>query len=923
MPTPRTRALPHLLALMLAISLAGCGPATPEESIAAAKEMIARGEYRPAAIELANAAQQAPNLMEARWLLGKVALDLGEGAKAEKELRKALELGQTQQAAQPLLAKAVLMQGELDRVLKETASTPADMAQGNKAAVLGLRGQALVAQGNMDAARLVLEDALRLEPTSLEALIGMTALHGYRREYADARRWVEQALKSHAQAPEAWSALGDLEMAQGQRGKAEEAYSNAIKHRPHASMDMVKRALVRVELNKLKEAEQDIATLRALGLDKHPNVSYAMGRLFFAQKKYRQAAEALEASMAVAPGNLLNDLYLAIAYHHLGQQEKALNLAGRLAGQAPRSRLVKTLLGSIQIAEADFAAANATLKSALERAPNDADILNLLTTSALLSGDAGKALEYASRMAQLDPDSHQAKTQLMTARLLAGESLGAQATGKGAYNTDLLLALDALRNRKLAEVLQRADRMQKQYPDQAGPFNLKAAAYLMAAEWDKAKPELEKALKVQPNEPSATRNLARIEVLRGNPGQAQALLKGYVAAQPGDADAALQLADVEAQLGNSGAIAPLLLQALQRNPGALEVRARLAAEYLRAGRIQDVLTQTKNLTEAQYRAHPVLLEIRGKALILNGELLPARSTFEQWARLVPGSAAAQFYLSDSLARSGDAAGARKALSQSVKLNPRYLPARVGEIKAMVLENKLGAARAALAKLRQDFGEHPEALGLEGWFALGTNDFPRAEKLLAAALAKNPNGELAILLSRAQWGQKKHDAAFQTMDRWLKAHPDDLAMLMQRAGALLSLKRNDQARAVYAQVVKLQPRHVPALNNLAWLSQDKDLALAIRTAREAEAIAPDDPYVKDTLGMLLLRQGDSGSALRLLREASSSAPGDTQIQLHYGQALARQQRTAEARKVLEAIVRQAPASTHAKEAQSLLASLGGR
>lgn len=147
------------------------------------------------------------------------------------------------------------------------------------------------------------------------------------------------------------------------------------------------------------------------------------------------------------------------------------------------------------------------------------------------------------------------------------------------------------------------------------------------------------------------------------------------------------------------------------------------------------------------------------------------------------------------------------------------------------------------------------------------------------------------------------------------------MLMHQASAYLSLKRNEEARAVYAKVTEYYPQYVPALNNLAWLTQDKDLNQAIKIARQAESIAPDAPFVKDTLGMLLMRQGDNSNALRLIQEAAKVATGDPQIQLHYALMLAKHQRNSDAQKILQALVKKFPGTSEAKEAQSLLATLG--
>lgn len=922
----RSMVLSSALALALISSLTGCGhELTPEEHIAKAKALIEKGEIRSASIELANAVEKNPKSVDGRWLRAKVALDMGDGATAEKEIKKALELGFSRSEAQPLLARAILQQGDLDRALKETEKILDLPTAKNKAMILAVRGQALVMKGRYDAAKTVLEEALQVDPNSSAALIGMTAMHAIKREFVEAQRWADMAVKAEPTSPDAWSAQGDIALAQNNPTKAEEAFGNAIKHRRIASLDTAKRALIRVQLKKFQEAEKDIEALQKDGLGKHPYVSYVTGQNFFAQKKFPQAAEAFEASQTLEPNNRLNNLYLAVTFHILGQKEKALALTKRLSTEAPRSSTVKQLLGDIQISRAEYDAANTTLQSALAAAPQNTHLLDMLASVALMQGDSAKGLEYASRLATLAPNSSEAKAQLMRAKLMAGQPLDASnpSTAPGdAFNTELLLTLEALRNKQPTAALARAKKLHALHPDKAAPLNLMAAAYLMQGQPDKAKMELEAALKIKPNDASATCNLARIEIFKRNMKRARDLLAPLVKEQPGNEEAVLLLVAVDSRLGKADTGIPLLEQLVQRNPDALSARNTLATEYLHMGKTQNVLAITQGLSDAQLKRQPTLLELRGKALMQTNDTISARKVFEQWTKLAPESASAQFYYSDSLARTGDLAAARSGLERAIKLNPRYLPARIGEVKMLVQNKQMDKAQKALTKLRQDFGDHSEVLGVEGWFALGTSNFGGAEKSLTAALKKKPDTDTAILLVRSLWGAKKHDQALRTMQDWLKTHPDDLDMRLHMAGAYLSLNRNEDARATYAKIVERYPNHVPALNNLAWLGQDKDLNQAIKHAQHAQTVAPRDAFVKDTLGMLMLKRGDLSAAQGLLQEAVSLMPAAPQFQLHLAQILLKQQRQPQAGKVLNELIKKAPASPQAKEAKALLDAMGG-
>jgi hypothetical protein len=56
-------------------------------------------------------------MLEARWLMATVQLNLGNGERAEKEITRATELGLAPQAAQPILVKAMALQSKWDQVL--------------------------------------------------------------------------------------------------------------------------------------------------------------------------------------------------------------------------------------------------------------------------------------------------------------------------------------------------------------------------------------------------------------------------------------------------------------------------------------------------------------------------------------------------------------------------------------------------------------------------------------------------------------------------------------------------------------------------------------------------------------------------------------------------------------------------------------
>ncbi len=912
--------------------LSTCGQLdeTPSQHIAKAYSYMDKGELRAAYIELSNALRKDPKAMEARWLLGKVSVEQGDGAKAEKELTRAVELGLDRSSTQPMIARAILMQGEFDRLLSETEELASGMEKSNLALILSLRGYAYLEKSELEKAKETLEKALKMDSNSIEAMIGHASYYGIQRNYDEARVWAQRALDVDPASREAWSTLGGIELAAENNESSEKAIGKAIALQKYPSLDRAKRVMVRTQLGKLEEAEEDIQVLRQQQFKDHPYVNYAVGVYYFKKKQYPEALEAFEASYRILPSSISTEIYLATTNMLLGNMEQARVLADRVHSRTPQLLEAGQLAAAARLSSADYHSAKNVLLESLNNHPDDQLTLSMLATLELNQGNIKKSIEYIEKLTELKPDSQQVKEMLNVARLLDGQSLAEVEDDQAdmlasdeTFNQDLLYAVEALRDKKYKQAIARAQEISKKYPDRTQPLTLISTCYIALGERGKAKGALQKILRISPTEASASRNLAMLEAQDGNFELARRLLKPVVDEFPGDEGGALLLANIETRLGNGEEAMRVLELVVENNPKALSARSKLAEEYFSKGKISEVLHLTRDLSDEQSAKKIRLLELRGKAQMLSSNIVSASRTFEILVELAPNSAKARHFFADSLSRGGDIKLAREEIERAVQIDPQYFPARLSQVKILAESGEKEQALKKLSELKQDFGGRAEVWGVAGWLALLNGDYATAEKELIKAREEVADTPLTLYLVSALWVQQKSDQALKVMQDWLKQYPRDLAVLLKLAGAQLSLGREDDARATYARVVEHYPNHVPALNNLAWLNRETDMEKALAYVGRAHALAPNDPQVLDTSGVLMLESGDAQTAYNRLRAAAERAPDDPAIQLHLGRALLMLERFAEAQEVLNALIDTTSESQIVSDAKTLLQTMPGQ
>ncbi len=175
------------------------------------------------------------------------------------------------------------------------------------------------------------------------------------------------------------------------------------------------------------------------------------------------------------------------------------------------------------------------------------------------------------------------------------------------------------------------------------------------------------------------------------------------------------------------------------------------------------------------------------------------------------------------------------------------------------------------------------LGLATAFAQSSTTAPATQsKTLAQAPTKSGPPDVPTLLSDGQFYLGHGDCALAQyfFQEALKTDPTNVEALVGKGRSLSCQQAYAQAIDAYQAALKQDPKNVLAMVHLALTYRDEyqsdpksypnRLSDALDTAKQAEAIAPQDPKVLNTKGVVLYDLGNLKEAQTVLEQAVSQA-----------------------------------------------------
>ncbi|WP_421864928.1 tetratricopeptide repeat protein [Motiliproteus sp.] len=833
-----------------------------------ALEYQRQGDERAAVIELKNLLSENPEHAQGRLLLGELYLKRGDLQGADKELRRARQLNAESPRLPLLQARVQLLQGQAEAVQQHLLTLVFEQPE-LEAERLLLLGHSYQAMRQLAQAEATYQAAEALLPSG-EINLSLARLALLQRQPDEAIRRSRAELSNPESTDSAYSAqllLGQIQLQLGDPAGARKWFEALLVEQPKhlaAQLGQTRALLQQRELELARRQVDELLSL-APGLPDAQQISAAL---------YLQAGELEKARDILDPLSQRFDRHPEVGYltgytHlQLGNLSQAENLLSRNLTRHPQHRATRLALVRYYIAQQRFDQAQSALAPLLDDDQIPPQVYSLAGALSLQRGDTEAATGYF-RQAMQAGDERRAGRPLAISEILSGEldagisrleGIVAQG-GKADLQTDSLLVRAYLKADNPDKARQLLQQRIETDQNRASYQLLAAILEIQLSNFPAADQLLNQLHREQPEHLGALLGLAQLARFQQQPDKA---LDYYRQAQ------ALAPADPRPTKG-------LIELALQRQQP--EQAIELADDFYQRQRSQEAAKLYLALLNRLQRQDRI------------AELLPSIRT-----RFPNEPAFALIAIKQQVA-DGKLDSARVQLEQLVDNQPDYLPAQLRLLQLLLTleqpEAVLARSDRFIDRLRRDsltLMYRGDALRL-----LRRPD--EATQHYRQAYDSRPSPLLAARLSRAI-ALKDRERAVAFLDHHLQRFPRDQAGMLFQAELLQRGKPGDAVSA-YERLLTLNPDHIVALNNLAWVYQQIGDSRALETAERAYQLAPNQPAIGDTLGWILLEQQPQ-KALPLLEQAAAALPNPT-VQYHYAAALAKTGQREKAIALLESLM----------------------
>src|SRR6185436_998479 len=414
------RAVAGTAALLL---VASCGLwMDSEDMLKRARQEQEKGDLRAALVDLRTLLRKDPQMLEARVALGEVSLQMGDVASAIRELELARNSSLPLERVVAPLARAYLAGQRPADALALLDSAP---TVNSDASLSALRGTALLALNRGAEAKQAFETAVRIDPKSVDALLGLASALAID-DLAAGLAMTDRALALAPDTPRVHLARGALQMQGNRFTDAEKEFRTAAElAKKQSSSTYLLAALAGVTEALLARddaagALEVTAQLQKLAPNS-PVIRYLRARALFQAGKPAEARPLLEENLSGNAQVINSKLLLGAVKLALGDLGQAEMYLASVVAADPDNSAARRLLAEARLRQSKPKDALDAIAPMLDKPDASKELLALAGRASLAAGATASGLEYLQRGAKIQPADVGAQLDLVAGYVAAGK----------------------------------------------------------------------------------------------------------------------------------------------------------------------------------------------------------------------------------------------------------------------------------------------------------------------------------------------------------------------------------------------------------------------------------------------------------------------------------------------------------------------
>lgn len=914
-----------LLLAACALTVSCSKTASEEEQLKSARKSIQAGSYAAAQVELKGLLAANPQSAEARLLMGKALLQMGDARSAALELEKARDLGQKPSEVVPDLALALLRSLQMKRVIDSFSGVDLE-DKAATAQLMAVLATAHVAQGAVDRGAALVADSLKLFPSNSMARMLDSRLLAGAGKVDEALEKTRQQAKDEPKNPEVHQLLGELLFYAksdpvGATASLEAALAIRPKHLPahHALINIALRgrdmALFKQRVSALKKAlpkaldtlyydaqlalsEGDLPRARELAeqllkvAGEAPATLTLAGATEMRRGSWARAEAHLTKALQKDPDNAFARQAMARIHLRSGQDGRAMQVLAPLLNRKPADVEALTIAAEIGIAAGRIGEAEGYLQTALKEQPRDARLRSALAMVQIVKGDAKAGLAELDSLAASDKDQV-ADLALISARLKRGETREAQAA---------------------------IERLKAKDPTKGLPHLLQGQLLARLADPAGARRAFNGALAADPGFFPAIAQLTAMDVREGKASDAVARLNGYIQKHPNQTEAHLMLADAKARSQHPVAeVERHIADAIRMEPAHEFARLTLVRHRLAQGN-REGARQAAQEGVAALPQSVSLLEALAKIQFSAGERESALNILKKVNGLLPNYERGYLNLADAHYMAGDKAAAAKSIQRAIEAAPNSILGHTALVRLSILSGKHDEARATSKALQKSQPNEPAGWLLEAEVLSSLKQTSAAAEVLRAATSRFKQPGVTVALYSVLLSERSTQEADNLARQILKDLPRSQALAHRLGLTALQREKLASAEIIFFELQKHDANDALALNNLSMALGLQNKPEALGFAERANRLSADNPGVLDSLALALAVNGQAAKAIETQQLAIAKSNNNPQFRLGLAKLHLRLNQNDLARAELEKLKSLGAGFAGQAEVNSLLARL---